>query len=369
MKNKDIALKCQWVAEIKNNEKIKELSENFLPSIGQDFWLCNLNTKDIKHIMENSFWADVTFAWFHTHWHQPTNPSQVAAQTLWFNSHIRVQNRPVFHLRAYRAGVLCVLNIWNHREKTYLTFQEFVNVYGDCMTYLEYYGLTQAIPKSWLLELQGTPLILEDYIFPYKYFTGKMSKITYDKINQNKGALDALANKWKNKLNCNITYEEFLEHFERLYKLVPDIRMRNFQFQFLHWAIFCAKSLYQWKLADSTLCYLCRREYETIEHLFFDCSYTQRFWEQMVAWYEAKTNTEIYLTKEEVMFCNHEIPIINTLLILAKQFIFTRRIAERPLNIYLFRDRVASIMKIERELAIKYRKCKLFIKKWKILIE
>lgn len=196
-----------------------------------------------------------------------------------------------------------------------------------------------------------------------------MTARTYGELVESKNLLGKLLQKWNEKLHTSLTNQEFLQCFEQLYVLVPDTKMRNFQFRYLHRVIFCAKILKLWGIVDSPICFYCGREYETLEHLFFLCPVVGRFWETFVSWYEASTNTEITLTLEEVSLANHDIKLISTLIIMAKQHIFARRVIERVPNIYIFRDMVKNTMKIERENAIANRRCKSFLKKWKLLIE
>lgn len=104
-----------------------------------------------------------------------------------------------------------------------------------------------------------------------------------------------------------------------------------------------------------------------MEHLFFFCSITHRFWTQLISWYEALTDTEVLINVENVSLANHEIDLINILIILAKQHIFARKLAEREPNIYIFRERVLLITRIERDHALNSKKYKPFIRKWKAL--
>lgn len=367
LKAKDLALKCQWVSYVKTSNKLQTLSESFLPPIKQKIWICNLKPEDVLSLMESCFWRDVLYAWCVAHWHSPSNPSQIAAQVLWYNSFIKINNLVVFYDVALQAGVLCVYNIWNVISRRFLTFQEFTTIYGPCLSFLQYYGLVSAIPKPWVAQLRNAYYVLEDHVYPFETISDKISLHIYNKLTHNPDSLSALMAKWKDKLQIDFVKEEFFEHFSRIYVLVPDIKCRNFQFRYLHRTVFCADILYKWKLVDSPRCLYCHNELETMEHLFYSCAEVSRFWEMFVSWYEATTDTEIFISLENVSFCNHEIDIVNTLIIMAKQFLFSRRIAERPPNIYLFRDKVKMVIKLERDFALKKRRYKPFVKKWKNL--
>lgn len=118
------------------------------------------------------------------------------------------------------------------------------------------------------------------------------------------------------------------------------------------------------------MCYYCPedKQLETIEHLFFECKYTQQFWRSFSSWYECLTDTEIELTMETIFFCNYPNKIfLNVLLIMAKQYIFSKHIAEQELSLYTFKDRLMQNVECERTEAIKNQKCKKFVKRWHLL--
>lgn len=367
---KDCALKCQWVSDIKEYENIKALSEQFLPKIKQDIWLCNLASRDVSMVMQkSSFWRDVLYSWSTINHKIPNNVTEIATQSLWFNSFVKVNNKLVYHERAHSQGMMFLYNIWNKENQTFFTHNQIQQIYGiNVISFLDYYGLVSAIPGNWVRELKKARYIMEDYEFLYESFSGKTTKQTYEKIITDKNQFLDIVCKWNHKLDKHITREELSECFLNIPKLVMDVKMRNFQFRFLHRAIFCAKILHKWKIVDSPRCFYCGDEYETIDHLFYYCHVTRRFWELFQSWYESVTNTEITLTKDLIFLSNDPVtPLINTLLIIAKQFIFSRRIAERELNVYVLKDKIMEYVKIERSHALRTKRYKPFVRKWKDL--
>lgn len=318
-------------------------------------------------VIPESFWQQVWIAWATTFWFTPTNVSQMAAQVLWFNSSIKANGKVIFYPQAYTAGILCVFNIWNSAENRYLNFREITTIYGQSITFLQYYSLLNSIPGEWTRAMISVTNVLDDYIFPYEFFHGKQSNIVYRKLVDDPKALTRTAEKWNTVLNLDLPYENFLQAFEDLYKWVTDTKLRNFQFRYLHRAIYGAKVLYTWGIVDSPRCLFCQDNYETLEHLFYQCPIVARFWQQLISWYEAMTDTEITINLENISFCNHELDLINTLILIAKQFIFARRANKREPNIYLFKERVMLIVKVERQNAFNTGKFKPFVKKWKKL--
>lgn len=365
---KDIALKTQWVAILQDNEKVRALATEFLPAIGHDIWYCNISPKDVVFIMEDSFWRDVLSAWSEINFFTPTNVSQIIAQSLWFNSFVKIAGKPVYFHRAHRAGIRFLYNSWDPVANSFLKYEQILDIYGlTVLSYLQYYGLINAIPRHWIREIKNARNILEDFEYRFDSHQGKMTSLVHSGIVSNKCVMSKVAEKWNSKLGYIIPYQAFLECFERLYRLVPSIKLRNFQFRYLHRIIFCAKQLHAWKLVSSPRCYFCEDEYETMEHMFYYCPVTNQFWETFVAWYESRMNTEIVLTLETVSLCNHKSQVLNTLLIMAKQFTVNRKSLQKVLNIHVFREIAMKTIDFEREIAHKDKNYKRFVKKWKNL--
>lgn len=193
-----------------------------------------------------------------------------------------------------------------------------------------------------------------------------MTKVVYDKLTSNKDSLRKLCAKWEDKLGEPLIYSEFLENFQNIYNLTSSTKLRNFQFRFLHRVIFCGERLYKWKLIDSPLCQYCRLDYETPEHIFYSCNIVKRFWEMFTAWFECLQDIEINLSQQNIYFCNYDNDdLLNTLLLIAKQYIFYAKTIDREPNVYIFKERVMEIIRIERFSALQQGKYKKFVKKWK----
>lgn len=347
------------------------LSEQFLPKeIGQKIWLCNIKPSDVGKIMTPSFWRDVLFAWAKTHWHSPEDCTKAAAQVLWYNSHIRIKSQTNFLPNAFKAGILLLSDIWNFPQGSFLTFQQIQYIYGNnAISFLEYYALITAIPLSWTNLLKATRFVMEAFLFPYENYVGKRSSQTYNHLISDQLVLRKTVDKWSGKLGVQLDYSSFLNNFDNLYILTKNTKLCNFQFRFLHRAIFSADTLFRWKLVESPLCYFCvNRENETLEHLFYHCPHVQEFWSKFSSWYECLTDTEIELSEQHIYFCNYmDNDFLNMLLLIAKYFIFSRRIAEKCLDIYIYKDYVYQIAKIERWEALRTNRFKPFIKRWKLL--
>lgn len=80
---KDKSLKIKWVSTCKMVDKIRDLACEFLPSIGNDFWMCNLNHTDVRALVGPGFWQDVALAWSNYNYHDPRDKEEVVKEFLW----------------------------------------------------------------------------------------------------------------------------------------------------------------------------------------------------------------------------------------------------------------------------------------------
>lgn len=361
---KDIALKIEWVYKFKTNNKIRGLALEFLPQIGEGFWFCNLEPRDVKKVVVHSFWQCVAEAWAEINFEKPKNRVQVLHQVIWFNSCIKIRNQTVFFEKMHRAGISTINDICVGNRV--MNYAELTSKFGDCVTIMEFNGLVSAIPQEWKRILK-IPYVDNSFQTRFECVKPKASRMNYASLVEDQSALDPLRSKWENKLGETIEEEEFEKLFVDLYKYCPNPKLRSFQFRFLHRRIFLNRILFQWKLTESALCFYCSEDYETIEHLFLECKVVKRFWELLQSWFECLTDTEITLTKKAILFNNTQDITVNAVLVCAKQFIFSRRTQEKYINFYIFKDHLRQLIKFEREWEKKINTktgWKKFSKKW-----
>ena len=63
-----------------------------------------------------------------------------------------------------------------------------------------------------------------------------------------------------------------------------DTKIRIFQYKILNNILYLNQRLYHMKLVASPLCSLCKREVETIPHLFLRCEFSTRLWAETQKW-------------------------------------------------------------------------------------
>ena len=81
------------------------------------------------------------------------------------------------------------------------------------------------------------------------------------------------------------------------------------------------------------LCSFCKRETETMQHLFYDCSYQVSLWKDFELYYLSLTNQQIHLNLKDILigFLTPELPLLNYLLLIGKIYNWAcRRNKELP---------------------------------------
>lgn len=366
IKNKDNALKVQWVSHYKESPKVQALAKEFIPRNYTEFWECNVNKRDVSCIVKPGFWRDVALAWSKLNFYEPTNHKQVLNQHVWYNSHLRINKKIFCYRKALEAGVCKISDFCNDSVTEICMFQQFQERFPDALTWLQFGGIVDAIPVKWKNELK-TNYTDKDHMSRYLALKPKSTKNVYTQFVEDRGMLKPLREEWETKLGISIEEDDFEELFSELYKTTPNSKLRSFQFRLLHQKIFLNKILYVWKLAESSLCSYCQEDYETIEHLFVNCRITKRFWELLQSWYECLTDTEIMLTPSIILFNNMDNWTINAILLSAKQFIFSRKVQDKFINFYVFKDILREQIKIELNRAKQIHTTKgwkNFNKKW-----
>lgn len=103
---------------------------------------------------------------------------------------------------------------------------------------------------------------------------------------------------------------------------------------------------------------------ETMEHLFFHCQVTSEFLHQFEGWFENNTNSNVYITEENYYFCNHDDDMLNTILIILKQYIFSVKCFNETLSLDSLLNRITEFISLEHFIAIQENRCTNFEKRW-----
>ena len=133
--------------------------------------------------------------------------------------------------------------------------------------------------------------------------------------------LDNTVRKWNRDLNSHMTQEEFYEEFTIYPKATISSKLRSFQFRFVHRIVNTNIFANKIGAADSPLCTFCKKQFETVMHLFWECTHIQLFWKDVFNYINNTFNLNVCITNKEALLSS-DIDLINICCIIAKQYIY-----------------------------------------------
>ena len=148
-----------------------------------------------------------------------------------------------------------------------------------------------------------------------------------------------------------------------------DSKSREFQFKVLHRYLATNKLLHKIGLVPSFLCTFCKRESESIEHLSIECDYSNKFWQDLINWFntiDIKVEALSEIDKIFGLWKRHaDFHLLNHFLILAKQHIYSCRNKGYPPSFKTYLAKVSLIYQIETTIADSNGKRTFHDFKWK----
>ena len=149
-----------------------------------------------------------------------------------------------------------------------------------------------------------------------------------------------------------------------------DTKMRNFQYKILNNVLYLNKKLFQFGLVDSSLCPFCKRNEETIVHLFLECEITKTLWFEIVEFFKISLKIPA-MTEKNAIFGFHEVNkdllLVNHILLIFKFYIYKAR-GSGTIDLFRFISHIKSIKKIEISIfSNNDKKGSFYMKKWQLL--
>ena len=209
LRKREIALKCTWVKTMEQDSKTASMANYFLDrTMGLDIWHTNLHYKDITALFQDTFWRDVLIAWAEVNF----NKNPYSQQTIWYNSNIRIENRPYFWCAPYKKGLLWVNQVIN--ECGIIPVEQAYELFD--LNYMQLYSIWDSIPK----EYKSRPTQEGAYLTWYErcVIDPALSRKIYTLLaNCDSCILTAKANQWTCELNESITNAKLLEAIRYIY--------------------------------------------------------------------------------------------------------------------------------------------------------
>lgn len=277
----------------------------------------------------------VLFAWFSIK-KDPKHANDFIRESLWFNKHIKIDNKVVFIDHLYNCGIKYISDILNQVGRI-LTYKEICKKYECEMQPMLYMSLIDAIPLNWRLEIKKNRILPtnphEEAIHialtkTYKPISLTKSKELYWLLKGGKKEKPTCIQKWLEKKDFEFTELQWKRIFTLPLETTLNTKLREFQFKIIH-RTYASDSLVS--LFDKSVeknCSKCKVK-NCLVHLFAECKETKKLWTHFLTWFNNILGENIDLSTKEIMFgvINKKKQCLNFCLLHVKWFIHSCRMA------------------------------------------
>ena len=109
-------------------------------------------------------------------------------------------------------------------------------------------------------------------------------------------------NQWCEKLQITADYLNWQNIYGNNYYATNENNLRLFQIRLNLRSIVTQLQLHGFERVDDNLCKFCRKEPETLMHLFCDCKIVVKFWNNVSEFISSRLRTNIVLRKQHILF-------------------------------------------------------------------
>ena len=144
--------------------------------------------------------------------------------------------------------------------------------------------------------------------------TKKKSKDYYSLFVRKKACFPNNTRKLRSEFN--LTDETLKKAFSLPHSVAFEPYVKAFQFKVLNSILYTnSKILHKIGCVADDLCTFCKSESETMQHLFYDCSYSIPFWKDFELDYLSLTQQQIHLNLKDILMglLTLDIPLLNYL--------------------------------------------------------
>ena len=370
------ALKSTWIRRIVTgnvDEKGLLLFSKITGLTIKDFEKGSNFTLNVAKNINNMFWKEVLVAWCKIQRkHIPNTVEDILRSCIWENDVFKTMKKSINLKTWCKAGIYYV-NDLVHIEGRFMTLRELKDTYGLRSNFLEYYRVLSTI-KNALRQLVGPNVDIFRTHNPFIPF--HLSLILKDKRGC-KSLCSLLAsfrepksiNRWEFKLNVNFSRGDWKMYYLIPFNCTMDTKLRWFQYRILN--RFLTTNSFMCKIGQriDNICTFCKKEAETIEHLFVECKEVTNIWSKLQNWIQIKLGIPVVLSKSHILFgidlkkCNSA---INLILLLTKFYIYRTRCQGSTLSFLSLQREIESYYTLEKYILLKSLSWSNFKNKWQM---
>ena len=354
------SLKLGWVFKLQERPDLQSLADDSLQNkVGMLLWESNLKESDVHELFpRDTFWRNLLIIWCRNNFRKPENKAEVKDEILWYNSLLRIDNKPVCYKKWLKAGITRIQDITTEAGQ-FLSHEQVQSTYNIKIPFTEYWGVILSIPEVWkemlLQEDHGDCRETLQQLVSKK--DSKTSFLYNDILQKDTGIFVSLANNWE-KAGLQVSEEELKTANGKINKLTIAVKLRAFQFRLLHKAIVTNIYLKHCKIKETDLCTFCNNHRETVQHLMFECTYVK----ELITW-TFKYGTERKTYKNWIL-SNLGTKLGDTISLIVKHYLYATRCSQEKPSLSSAKNYIKNIKELEKYVAISKNKYPSHLKKW-----
>jgi hypothetical protein len=278
---------------------------------------CNIKYEDLPFkLPEHNMWNEVWRTWCKENFHNPELLDQILNQSIWWNSHIRINGKPLYKKKWDEAGIKWLHNLITENEtgKRWKTIKEIRAEFQITIETMDYNSIKSAVPREWKLRIrtEEEEEDKEDYKLIDQLIDNKRpTKYMYEEMVKGKRETPMKAmDKWRRDLKSNTENRRILKEHTNNHWCTLNNKIRSFNFNYLNRNIPYNKRLMDMKLRENAECKSCGGT-ETLIHMYWYCKKKFNLWTHLSDLHTNLTGKIIELTKNNCLLGISSDPLKN----------------------------------------------------------
>jgi hypothetical protein len=299
------AIKIRWIERLISVEGVwkKYITDKLGPDI-EYVTRCNIRYEDLPFkIPKENMWNEVWKTWCTENFYNPELLDEILNQSLWWNSHIKINGKPLFNKIWYNAGIRWLQDILmeNNEGRRWKTKEEIRAEYNLTIKTMDYNSIKSAVPRVWKQAIRNDQEMEDEE--EYKLIdqikdSKKPTKYMYEELIKGKKEEPIKAmNKWRRDMANNMENNRILKGHIQNHWCTLNNKIRSYNFNFLNRNIPYNKKLMDMKKKPDAKCNTCGG-IETLIHMYWYCPAKFTLWMHLSDLHTRLTGKQMEITKE-----------------------------------------------------------------------
>ena len=343
------ALKLAWLRKLKfTNHKWKNIVLHMYPFLtnihcyGPAFF----NSKSC-----NPFWKDMLFSFsMYSKAFVPKQSFELLSQPVFYNEKIKIGGKVLTQSSWIEKGIYKIAHFLKE-DGYFLSRVEFMRKYDinvDCITFMSHVHSIKKYIKDSSIVLKDNCSFDTTMALNQIYSVKKGCKIHYDMLITDK-QLPKCCARWTERINSEINWEKV---FHKMSK-IKEVKLKWLQMRIIHRILATNVILAKMKITENDKCSFCQKERDSIQHIFWQCEHTKRFWVQFeVLLKTCDVACNVKLTENIILFGVSDLfktdIVFDHIIVEAKMYIYRCKVQKVPMCMHAFQLYLGFKYKIEQ---------------------